>query len=163
MDHEYTGVISVIERGHRHFLEIVKLELDALGIHDINNVQGLTLFNIGEAEMTIGELSLRGCYLGSNVSYNVKKLGENGYLAQERSMHDRRSIHVRLTEKGLKLRGQLVSMHQRHIAMLDRTAITEQELQATTETLRQLERFWFRALDQSFSGRQSRYAVGSAT
>ena len=78
-------------------------------------------------------------------------------------MHDRRSIHVRLTEKGLKLRGQLVSMHQRHIAMLDRTAITEQELQATTETLRQLERFWFRALDQSFSGRQSRYAVGSAT
>ena len=163
MDHEYTGVISVIERGHRHFLEIVKLELDALGIHDINNVQGLTLFNIGEAEMTIGELSLRGCYLGSNVSYNVKKLAENGYLAQERSMHDRRSIHVRLTEKGLKLRGQLVSMHQRHIAMLDRTAITEQELQATTETLRRLERFWFRALDPSFSGRQSRYAVGLVT
>jgi DNA-binding MarR family transcriptional regulator len=163
VEHGYTEAISLVERAHRHFLEIVKLELDTLGLHDINNVQGLILFNIGEAEMTIGELSLRGCYLGSNVSYNVKKLGENGYLAQERSMHDRRSIHVRLTEKGLKLRGQLVSMHQRHIAMLDRTAITEQELQATTETLRQLERFWFRALDQSFSGRQSRYAVGSAT
>jgi len=163
VDHEYTGVISVIERGHRHFLEIVKLELDALGIHDINNVQGLTLFNIGEAEMTIGELSLRGCYLGSNVSYNVKKLAENGYLAQERSMHDRRSIHVRLTEKGLNLRDQLILMHQRHIAMLDQTAITEQELQATTETLRRLERFWFRALDPSFSGRQSRYAVGLVT
>ena len=151
-DHEYTGVISLIERGHRHFLEIVKLELDALGIHDINNVQVLMLFNIGDAEMTVGELSLRGCYLGSNVSYNVKKLAENGYLAQERSMHDRRSIHVRLTEKGLKLRGQLISMHQRHIAMLDRTAITEQELQATTETLRRLERFWIRALDPSFFG-----------
>jgi DNA-binding MarR family transcriptional regulator len=161
VDHEYTEVISLIERGHRHFLEIVKLELDALGIHDINNVQGLILFNIGEADMTIGELSLRGCYLGSNVSYNVKKLCENGYLVQERSLHDRRSTHVRLTEKGLKLRDQLISMHQRHIAMLDdQTAITEQELQATTETLRRLERFWFRALDRSFSG--ARYAVNLA-
>jgi DNA-binding MarR family transcriptional regulator len=151
-DHEYTGVISLIERGHRHFLEIVKLELDALGIHDINNVQALILFNIGEAEMTVGELGLRGCYLGSNVSYNVKKLAESGYLAQERSMHDRRSIHVRLTEKGLKLRGQLILMHQRHIEMLNQTVISEQDLQATTETLRRLERFWVRALDPSFFG-----------
>ena len=62
------------------------------------------LFNIGDAEMTVGELTLRGCYLGSNVSYNVKKMVENEYLAHERSVHDRRSIHVRLTEKGIKLR-----------------------------------------------------------
>ena len=32
------------------------------------------LFNIGDAEMTVGELTLRGCYLGSNVSYNVRKM-----------------------------------------------------------------------------------------
>ena len=65
--------IALIERLHRHFLEVVKLELEGLGIHDINNVQGMMLFNIGDAEMTVGELTLRGCYLGSNVSYNVKK------------------------------------------------------------------------------------------
>ncbi len=104
MNNNYLEVISLIERLHRHFLEVVKLELEGLGIHDINNVQGMMLFNIGEAEMTVGELTLRGCYLGSNVSYNVKKMVENGYLVQQRSLHDRRSVHVRLTDKGIKLR-----------------------------------------------------------
>src|SRR4029077_14463793 len=93
-DH-YLEVGSLVEQLHRQYLEIVKLELDGLGIHDINNVQGMMLFNIGDAEMTVGELTLRGCYLGSNVSYNVKKMVENGYLVQERSVHDRRSIHVK--------------------------------------------------------------------
>jgi len=143
----YLQVISLIERLHRHFLELANLELDGLGIHDINNVQALMLFNIGDAEMTVGELTLRGCYLGSNVSYNLKKMVENGYLAQERSVHDRRSVHVRLTEKGLKLRGQLISMHQRHMQLLTQTAISDKDLQSATVTLSQLERFWVRADD----------------
>src|SRR5205823_14986505 len=42
------------------------------------NVQALMLFNIVDAEVTVGELTSRGCYLGSNVSYNVKKLVESG-------------------------------------------------------------------------------------
>ena len=140
----YVEVISLIERVHRHFLEVVKLELDGLGIHDINNVQGLLLFNIGDAEMTVGELMSRGCYLGSNVSYNLKKMVENGYLSQERSVHDRRSINVRVTEKGAKLRDRLQSMHQRHVEMLDQAAITDGDLHAATVTLRRLERFWIR-------------------
>jgi DNA-binding MarR family transcriptional regulator len=81
-------------------------------------VQGLILFNIGDAEMTVGELTQRGCYLGSNASYNVKKMVENGYLAQERSEYDRRSNNVRLTEKGTELHARLQSMHQRHAEML---------------------------------------------
>src|SRR5439155_16679007 len=104
MSNGYLEVISLVERLHRHFLEVVKLELDGLGIHDINNVQSLVLFNIGDAEMTVGDLTLRGCYLGSNVSYNVKKLVENGYLVQERSTYDRRSVHIMLTEKGRSIR-----------------------------------------------------------
>jgi len=125
MANGYLETISLVERLHRQFLEVVKLELEGLRIHDINNVQGLMLFNIGDAEMTVGELTLRGCYLGSNVSYNVKKLVENGYLVQERSVHDRRSIHVRLTDKGRDLRDRLSVMHQRHVKMLSQTAITE--------------------------------------
>jgi DNA-binding MarR family transcriptional regulator len=143
----YYEVIALTERLHRQFLEVVKLELDGLGIHDINNVQGLMLFNIGDAEMTVGELTLRGCYLGSNVSYNFKKMVENGYLAQKRSVHDLRSIHVRLTEKGSKLRDRLLAMHQRHVEMLNQTAITDEDLTAATVTLRRLERFWIRAGD----------------
>ena len=106
MTNAYLEVISFIGRVHRQFLEVVKLELDGMGIRDINNVQAMMLFNIGEAEMTVGELTLRGCYLGSNVSYNVKNMVEEGYLVQQRSVHDRRSVHVRLTEKGKKVAGR---------------------------------------------------------
>ena len=147
MINSYLEVISLIERLHRHFLEVVKLELDGLGIYDINNVQGMMLFNIGDAEMTVGELILRGCYLGSNVSYNLKKMVENGYLVQERSVHDRRSIHVRLTDKGRDLRDRLSVMHRRHVEMLAQTTITDTDLQGVVVTLRRLERFWIRASD----------------
>ena len=112
---------------------MVKLDLDGLGIHDINNAQGSILFNIGDAETTASELTLRGCYLGSNVSYNLKKMVENGYLSQERSVHDRRSTNDRLR-----------SMHQRHAEMLGRAAITDEDLHAAAVTLDRLEHFWSR-------------------
>src|SRR5437660_686481 len=147
MTDAYPEVISLIERLHRNFLEVVKLELEGLGIHDINNVQGMMLYNIGDAEMTVGELTLRGCYLGSNVSYNVKKMVENGYLTQQRSLHDRRSIRVRLTEKGTKLRDRVSVMHQRHQEMLSQTALRMDDLQAAGITLRRLERVLIRASD----------------
>jgi DNA-binding MarR family transcriptional regulator len=147
MDNPYLEVISCVESLHRQFLEVVKLELEGLGIHDINNVQAMMLFNIGDAEMTVGELTLRGCYLGSNVPYNVRKMVENEYLAHERSVHDRRSIHVRLTEKGIKLRDRLTAMHRRHAEMLSQAAVSADDLQAAGVTLRRLERFWIRAAD----------------
>ena len=147
MDNPYLEVISHVERLHRQFLEVVKLELEGFGIRDINNIQAMMLFNIGEAQMTVGELILRGCYLGSNVSYNVKKMVENEYLAHERSVHDRRSIHVRLTEKGIKLRDSLTAMHRRHAEMLSRAAVSADDLQTAGVTLRRLERFWMRATD----------------
>jgi DNA-binding MarR family transcriptional regulator len=147
MTNAFPEVISLIERLHRYFLEVVKLEFDGLGIHDINNVQGMMLYNIGDAEMTVGELTLRGCYLGSNVSYNVKKMVENGYLAQERSPYDRRSIRVRLTEKGTKLRDRVSGMLQRHQEMLSQTALSVDDLQAVGIMLRRLERFWISASD----------------
>jgi DNA-binding MarR family transcriptional regulator len=147
MTDEYLEVISLIERLHRHFLEVVKLELDGLGIYDINNVQGMMLFNIGDAEMTVGELTLRGCYLGSNVSYNLKKMVDNGYVVQERSVHDRRSSHVRLAKKGRDLRDRLSAMQKRHVEMLAQTTITDTDLQGVVVTLSRLERFWMRASD----------------
>lgn len=147
MTNAYLEAISLVERLHRHFLEVVKLELEGLGIHDINNIQGLMLFNIGDAEMTVGELTLRGCYLGSNVSYNVKKMVENGYLLQQRSLHDRRSIHVRLSDKGRQLRDSLQAMHQRHVEMLAQASLAHEDLETLCATLRRLERFWVHAGD----------------
>jgi DNA-binding MarR family transcriptional regulator len=142
MSNGYLEVISLIERLHRQVLEVIKLELDRLGMHDINNVQALMLFNIGESEISVGELISGGYYLGSNVSYNVKKMIEYGYLSHERSVHDRRSIRVRLTRKGRTLRDQLDGMYQRHLQRLGQNRITDADLQLVAATLRGLERFW---------------------
>jgi DNA-binding MarR family transcriptional regulator len=102
------------------------------------------LFNMGDAEISVGELTLRGYYLGSNVSYNVKKLSETGYLVAERSAHDRRSIRVRLTSKGRNLRIRLSEMLNRHIDMLAESQIKDKDLQIAVATLQRLERFWLR-------------------
>jgi DNA-binding MarR family transcriptional regulator len=141
-------VIALVGRLHRQFLDVVKLELDRLGIGDINNVQALLLFNIGHDEMSVGELTLRGCYLGSSVSYNVKKLVDHGYLGCRRSLHDRRSINIRLTGKGEELRDRLALMHQRHATMLPGYGmIGEDDLHKAAATLGRLERFWGRVGD----------------
>jgi DNA-binding MarR family transcriptional regulator len=134
----YYDSILLIERLHRHFLEVLKTELDRLGIQDINNVQSLILYNIGDDELTVGELTARGYYLGSNVSYNVKKMVENGYLGQERSPHDRRSVRVRLSDKGLDLRDKISSMFERQIKALDKAGLNDEELIKANETMRKL-------------------------
>src|SRR5262245_66456291 len=95
----YLETIALVERLHRECLEVIKADLDRQGIRDLNNVQAMILFNIGDDVLSVGELTNRGYYLGSNVSYNVKKMVENGYLVQERSPHDRRAVHVKLSPK----------------------------------------------------------------
>ncbi len=147
MQTAYMDAIALAERLHRQFLEVIELELDTNGIHDINNVQAMILYNIGDLEMTVGELTLRGCYLGSNVSYNVKKMLENGYIAQERSPHDRRSVRVRLTEKGLALHAKINQMHDRHIAALGQGVVSAEDLANAHKTLRRIERFWTQAVE----------------
>ncbi len=146
----YYEAIQLIERLHRHFLDVLKVELDKKGIQDINNVQSMILFNIGDEEMTVGELTIRGYYLGSNVSYNVKKMVENDYLVQERSVHDKRSIRVRLSEKGTKLRDGISEMFARHEETIKGSEITDENLDGLNKTLQMLERFW--ANQTNFSG-----------
>jgi DNA-binding MarR family transcriptional regulator len=144
MSEHYLEAISLIERFHRQFLEVVKLELETLRVHDVNNVQAMLLFNMGDADVSVGELISRGYYLGSNISYNVKKLSDSGYLVYERSVHDRRSIRVRLTPKGRTLRDRLSGMLRRHIEMLGQSQITEKDLESAVATLQRLERLWIR-------------------
>ena len=138
----YIETISLVERLHRQCLEVIKAELDRLGIRDLNNVQALILFNIGEEELTVGELTQRGYYLGSNVSYNVKKMVENGYLVQERSQHDRRSFHVRASDKGLGIYGRLDGLFEAHADRLDSLQFAAEGFEQTNTTLRRLEQFW---------------------
>jgi DNA-binding MarR family transcriptional regulator len=138
----YVQTTRLIERLHRRFLDVIKAELDRLGIEDINNVQTLILFNINVDQLTVGELTARGYYLGSNVSYNVKKLVENGYLLQERSAHDRRMTRVRLSPKGLELTAKIDELYARNAAQIEGKIATEEELKQLNKTLQSLERYW---------------------
>lgn len=142
MRHPYYESLLLIERLHRYFLEVVKVDLDRRGIQDINNVQALILYNIAQDEMTVGELTARGYYLGSNVSYNVKKMFENGYLEQERSPHDRRSVRVKLSEKGLALHNRLNEYFDQQVSSLTGAQLPGEELTKANDTLRKIERFW---------------------
>ena len=145
----YLEALTLVERLHRRLLDVIKDEFDRRGRADINSVQALLLYNIGDKELTAGELRTRGYYLGSNVSYNVKKMVENGYLGQERSPHDRRSVRVRLSDKGLDLRDKISSMFERQIKALDKAGLNDEELIKANETMRKLERFWSSSLDYS--------------
>ncbi len=151
MKSPYIDMISLAERLHRQCLEVVKAELDRLGIRDLSTVQALILFNIGEEELTVGELMQRGYYLGSNVSYNGKKMVENGYLIQKRSPHDRRSFHVRASDKGLEIYQRLDELFAGHSERLDAMKFTPENLEQANTTLRRLEQFW--ATPQQFTSR----------
>lgn len=142
MFNDYLNSIHLIERLHRQFLEVIKGELDRLGVHDINNIQALILYNIGKDELTVGELTNRGYYLGSNVSYNVRKMVENEFLIQERSAHDKRSVRLRLSEKGLALWENIDSMFKRHAETMVTDSVNGDDLQSANSVLQRLERFW---------------------
>ena len=138
----YYDSINLIERLHRQFLDILKVELERANILDINNVQSMILHNISTDELTVGELTVRGYYLGSNVSYNVKKMVENGYLIQERSIHDKRSIRVKLSDKGRKLNEAISKLYKKHEERLGGAGLQPTRLDSMNQVLRDLETFW---------------------
>ena len=138
----YYDSINLIERLHRQFLDILKVELERANILDINNVQSMILHNISTDELTVGELTVRGYYLGSNVSYNVKKMVENGYLVQERSIHDKRSIRVKLSDKGRKLNEAITKLYKKHEDRLADAGLQSTRLESMNQVLRDLEAFW---------------------
>ena len=142
MTDSYLDVIQLLPKIHRQFMEVVKKDLEDLKIHDINNLQSIMLFSIGDVTLSVGDLTLSGVYIGSNISYHVKKMVENGYLIQEHSAYDRRVSHVGVTEKGRKLREVLTMTHQRRIDLLSDVALSSDELQAAMSVLRLLDRFW---------------------
>ncbi len=138
----YFESITLIERLHHLFLDVLKTELDRLRIFDINNVQGFILYNVGKNEMTVGEISNRGYYLGSNVSYNLKKLVENGYFIQEKAKHDKRASKIRLSDKGLKLYDTIDKIFMQQASNLKYNGIVDQNLTETLKLLRKLESYW---------------------
>ena len=139
----YLDALTLVERLHRRLLDVIKDEFDRMGRSDINSVQALLLFNIGDSELTAGELRTRGYYLGSNVSYNLKKLVEMGFLDHQRSRVDRRSVRIRLTDAGREVRDIVEHLYQKHVRTVEQVGgINADEFATLNKSLHRLERFW---------------------
>jgi DNA-binding MarR family transcriptional regulator len=139
----YIEALTLVERLHRRLLDVIKDEFDRRGRSDVNSVQALLLYNIGDKELTAGELRTRGYYLGSNVSYNVKKLVEMGYLHHARSRLDRRSVRISLTPKGKEVHDIVTALYDKHVLTIEQIGgISSEEFSRLNQSLNRLERFW---------------------
>ncbi len=139
----YLDALALVERLHRLLLDVIKDEFERLGVLEINAVQALLLFNIGDNEVTAGELKSRGYYQGSNVSYNLKKLVEMGYMHHQRCEIDRRSVRVRLTQKGRDIRDVVTGLFERHAEGLQgRGVLGVDGIDQIATSLRRVERYW---------------------
>ena len=140
---DYLELLQLVERLHRQLLDVVKDELDREGLDDLNSVQALLLFNIGDQELTAGELRTRGHYLGSNVSYNLKKLVDAGYIRHERSAVDRRAVRVSLTDSGFAVCAHLNKLFERQGSSLNPVGgVDVEQMPAINTALARIERFW---------------------
>ena len=139
----YLDALTLVERLHRRLLDVIKDEFDRRGRADINSVQALLLYNIGDKELTAGELRTRGYYLGSNVSYNLKKLVEMGYLHHARSRIDRRSVRISLTEKGEDVHKIVAGLYEKHARTVEQIGgVMTDDFARMNQSLARLERFW---------------------
>ncbi len=139
----YLESLTLVERLHRRLLDVIKDEFERQGRNDVNAVQALLLYNIGNSELTAGELRTRGYYLGSNVSYNLKKLVEQGFILHQRSRVDRRSVRVSLTEDGARIAAIVDKLYLRHMGSIEQVGgINGDEFQRLNKSLQRLERFW---------------------
>ena len=140
---QYLEALSLVERLHRLLLDVIKDEFERVGVLEINAVQALLLFNVGENEVTAGELKSRGFYQGSNVSYNLKKLVDMGYMHHQRCEIDRRSVRVKLTEKGRHVSDTVSELFERHAEGLENKAVlTPADIDDINTSLRRVERYW---------------------
>ena len=142
MNKQYLELTRLIERLHRRFIDVLKTKLNRLGVQDINGVQALLLTNIGEQKITIRDLVERGYYLGSNVSYNIKKLTALGYLNQEPTPHDKRSVTVSLTEKALAIVSGMRDLQDNNANAFTRSGENMERVEDICQGLRSLERTW---------------------
>lgn len=139
----YMESLHLVERLHRRLLDVIKDEFDRQGRDDVNAVQALLLFNIGNSELTAGELRSRGYYLGSNVSYNVKKLVDLGLINHQRSRVDRRSVRISLTEEGQTIAETVARLYERHVGSIEKVGgIGTGEFSEMNKLLQRLDRFW---------------------
>mgnify|MGYP006277020703 CR=1 FL=1 len=138
----YLDLVKAIERMHRQSLDTVKIALETSQHRDMTPVQAMMLVNLGGEALSVGELGRRGAYVGSNISYNVKRMVENGYIVTERSELDRRTTVIRETEKGREVADLIRAELDRQRATLETQGVDADALASALRTLGRVEGYW---------------------
>jgi len=139
----YLQALTLIERVHRRLIDVIKDEFDRRGRTDINATQALLAYNLGGQELGVDELLTRGYYLGTNVTYNLKKLVQIGLVEHQRSNHDRRSVRIKLTEKGQELFQVVDALFRKHASTVEQVGdMQANDMLTLNKLLHRLERFW---------------------
>lgn len=136
----------LIERMHRRYLDVVRLEMTRINVQDISPVQVMMLSNIGLEEISVRDLIERGYYLGSNASYNLKQLVECGYVTRQAATRDRRLARLKLSDSGKRVLDQLNKLDTTLAEPMLRGGIDSAEFDAAYRLLRKLERRWTDAI-----------------
>ena len=139
-------LVRCIERLHRRYLDLFRVDLMRIGADDLSPAQVMMLFTIGPDDLSVRDLIDRGYYLGSNASYNLKRLVEAGYVERSASPRDRRSARIRLSEKGRRLCELVRSVDEGYHRLVVRDDTELRELEVTFRTLRRIEHTWTDAL-----------------
>lgn len=135
--------LSLLEQAHRRLHDVVKDDLERGGERSLTGVQALLLYEIGDGDAPASVLRARGAFAGTSLSYNVKKLQEGGYLIQTRSEDDKRTVTLRLTDRGRKVRGRVEKLFEKQAQALEPTAsVRHDDLSQLNKTITRLERFW---------------------
>ena len=133
----------LIERMHRRFLDLVRIELERQGIRDISPVQALMLASIGGEELAVRDLIERGYYLGSNASYNLKQLVTGGYVERRSAERDRRAAQLKVSAKGWKI---LEALDKLNVSVAAPLIQGTTDMETAWKFLRRLERRWSDAI-----------------
>ena len=142
MSDGYIQLTQMIERLHRRMLDVIRLQLESAGVSDINPAQALMLSKIEGREVALRDIVERGYYIGSNASYNIKQLGDAGYVEQKRSAHDKRAMKVSLTPKGEALCERLAGFARDQCSRILSGAASRKDADVTVELLRKVEQAW---------------------
>lgn len=140
---KYFELVFLVDRLHRRLLDVIRDEFERAGRSDISAVQAMLLHSIGDSEISSGELRSRGNYLGSNVSYNLKKLVEAGLVIYKKSITDNRSVRVSLSDEGKEVAELVNALLLRHVNSIEQlSGLTFEEIERVNSDLSRLDRFW---------------------
>lgn len=130
------------EKNYKLFLEVLKLELDRARYSDLTATQALILLRIHDSVISVGEVMSRGYYMGSNASYNLKKLTNAGYISSVPSDYDKRSALIKLTKRGLDLCTKISKSLNLHLEQAAKKTNNKIDIDGGLEFLKSVERFW---------------------